>query len=54
MLLVTVLADRYNYITCAEGLYNLDEEYCVTVEECNIYRWSYHAYKELGMCVYAH
>ena len=51
MLLVATLAYRYNNITCAEGLYNIEEKYCVTIEECDKYRSGYHAYKELKMCV---
>lgn len=55
MLLVAVLGDRYNYITCAEGLYSMDHRYCVTAKECEAYKDrhnnEYHAYKELKMCV---
>ena len=50
MLLVATLAYRHNYITCEEGLYNLDEKYCVTVEECEAYTSYHKAYKELNMC----
>lgn len=57
MLLVSTLAYRYNNITCAEGLYNLEEKYCLTVKECNTYRDGYghyyHAYKELKMCTWS-
>ena len=52
MLLVATLAYRHNYITCEEGLYNLDEKYCVTVEECEAYTSYHKAYKELKMCLW--
>ena len=51
MLLVITLAYRHNYITCADGLYNLEERYCVTAKECETYYSDYHAYKELKMCI---
>ena len=53
-MLVLVLMRHYDGIKCAEGLYSLENRYCVTVEECEAYGYRYHAYKPLLMCVYTY
>ena len=38
---------------CKKGLYNYEDEACITADECSSMGEDYHAYNAIGRCLYA-